>query len=270
MIQLPLYSVVIPTYGEKGAKLVENLLQTLSYSCRLPHEIIVVDDGSSEEVASRLDGLCRTHGAIHLHNAENKGFGAACDAGISVANGHIVILHNNDVIPINDALDHLADFTMFTGIGIVGCKLLYPDNRIQHAGVYYQPDARGGPGWFDHILRFQDRYLPDACRITNRLVTGALMAINGNLINGIGMLDTRLGMACEDIDLCLRAFEIGSAVAYNGRIEAYHLEGATRGNTPELKALHPEWTQAEERSFSQFFDKWQGLNFKQFSLGAKE
>jgi GT2 family glycosyltransferase len=273
--QIPVYSVIIPTYGEGGYMLLCNLLPVLRYSCRLTHEIVVVDDGSDEKVAEKLDGLCSINGATLIHSEKNGGFSVACNAGMSVSNGHVVILMNNDVIPIGDAIDSLADFIMFLGHGIAGCKLLYPDNRIQHAGVHYvdpdtipvkQGDKPPERGWFDHIGRFGDRWHPDVCRITTRLVTGALLAIHGNMISSVGMLDTRFGMACEDVDFCLRVFEAGSLAIYNGRIEAYHLEGATRGNTPESKLQHPEWTNAEDEGMKKLFDKWAGLDFRQFSI----
>lgn len=272
-MSLPVYSIVIPTYGQVGLELLRYLFPTLNYTCRLEHEVIIVDDGSPELVAQALEPMCQSNGAMMLHSKENAGFSMACNAGISAASGHVIILMNNDVIPIGDALDHMADFVKFSGVGVVGCKLLYPDNRIQHAGIYYvDPSAVQGVnpppphGWFDHVGRFMDRHSVEACRITPRLVTGALMAISGNLLNSIGLLDTRFGMACEDVDLCLRTFEVGSVVVYNGRIEAYHLEGTTRGNTLQAKAQHPEWTAAEERGMTALFEKWEGLDFKQFSI----
>lgn len=266
-MQLPAYSIVIPTYGQKGLDLLKRLLPLLAYSCRLSHEVIVVDDGSEENVAGELELVCRNYGAMMLHDAQNNGFAAACNAGITHANGFIVMLCNNDIIPIGNTFDALSEFTFFTGFGIVGCRLLYPDNRIQHAGVYYVPPPEGQKhGWFDHFYRFNDRHFIGASRIDRRLCTGALLAINGGIINAIGGLDERYGMAAEDIDYELRAMEAGASVVYNGYIEAYHVEGATRGNTVDGKAAHPEWTEKEEKGLDHLFDKWYGLDFTKFAV----
>jgi hypothetical protein len=56
---------------------------------------------------------------------------------------------------------------------------------------------------------------------------------------------------------------------YNGHIEAYHLEGQTRGRTPEEKAKHPEWTESERLGLDAFFDKWVGVNWRLFSMETR-
>ena len=268
-MNLPAYSIVIPTWGEKGLSLLKNLLPLLSYSCRLSHEVMVVDDGSPEKVVEELESICKINGASMLHNDENCGFASACNAGISHSNGNMIVLCNNDIIPIGNTFDALTEFAFFSGFGVAGCKLLYPDDRIQHAGVRYIPPPEGAPhGWFDHYYRFGDRHFIGATRIKDCLCTGALLAINGGTINAIGGLDERFGMAAEDIDYEMRCIEAGGRVVYNGYIEAYHLEGATRGNTLEGKEAHPEWTAREEKGLNHLFDKWAGIDWNQFS--AKE
>jgi GT2 family glycosyltransferase len=228
----------------------------------MPHETFVVDDGSEPEVQDELGKLCQQNGAIFVPKEKNEGFAKTCNQGIIRSNGETVILLNNDVIPIRDSLDCLAESCMAMGAGILGCKLLYGDGRIQHAGVYYTPSPDPTKhGWFDHINRFNERWDFNACRIANRLVTGAAMCINSALINGVGLLDERFGMAAEDIDMGLRCLEIGMPVYYNGYIEMFHLEGQTRGNTAEEKSKHPEWLEAEEKGLDAFFSKWEGIDF---------
>jgi GT2 family glycosyltransferase len=261
------YSVIVPTYGEKGVLLLKKLLPLLAYSCRLPHEVIVVDDGSSDEVVSELDKICLMNNALMLHGATNEGFAKACNAGILQANGNSIILCNNDILPIGDVFDNLSDIIKLYGVGLAGCKLLYPNDTVQHAGVrWVNPSKVGseGPGWFDHLRRFQPRGDLIACRTEFRLCSGALLAINGESVKAIGLLDERFGMACEDIDYNLRVIEVGFNVLYCGCLEAYHLEGATRGNTQESKATHPEWTQREKKGLDELFEKWAGINFSMF------
>lgn len=265
-MQLPAYSIVIPTVGLKGVNLLKRLLPVINYSCRLAHEVVVVDDGSEENVAAELEKVCAINGASMLHDSANRGFSAACNAGINFSNGRVVILCNNDILPIGNTFDALAEYCFFTGAGVVGCKLLYPDDRIQHAGVYYVPPPKGNTnGWFDHLYRFQDRHFIGAERLASMLVTGALIAVNGIMISTIGGMDERFAVAYEDIDYGLRVIEAGAATVYNGYIEAYHLEGYTRGTTPESKAEHPKWAKGETDGSAKFFDKWCGLAFEQFS-----
>lgn len=266
-MQPPLYSIIIPTYGSKGVDLTTNLLQQLKFTCRFHHEVIVVDDGSEDDDVQKLKFACQDSAAMLYHNKNNSGFAKTCNVGISNSNGLIVILCNNDVLPIGNTFDALADSMRFFGVGIMGCKLLYGNNTIQHAGVFHVPNPDNSKhGWFDHMYRNESRYHPGATTIDGRLCTGALLGIHTSLINCVGMLDERFGMACEDIDLNLRAIESSFSVVYNGYIEAYHLEGATRGNTPEEKEKHPKWTNAENEGMEKFFDKWNGISWTNFEI----
>ena len=276
-MQLPEYSIVIPTFGEKGLSLLKSLLPVLAYSCRLNHETIVVDDGSEAKVVEELDKLCLMNSALLLHDDSNNGFAKACNAGIMHSNGESVILTNNDIVPIGNAFDELSDTVKLHGIGMASCKLLYPNNTIQHAGVRWVNPAHiqvpegekpiKGHGWFDHINRFAPRHDITACRMEFRLCSGALLVVNSELFKAVGLLDERFGMACEDIDLNLRCLEAGLMALYNGHIEAYHLEGATRGNTAESKAMHPEWNERDKRGLDFLFDKWDGVRWEMFEAG---
>jgi GT2 family glycosyltransferase len=274
LAQAPLYSIVIPSYGKKGLVLLKNLLPILDYSCNLPHEIFVVDDGSDEVVLDELKKLCPMYGTRLFHNETNCGFAKSVNRGIENSNGHVVILCNNDIIPIGNTFDCLGDMVRFSGIGIMGCKLLYEDYRIQHAGVFYAPPPQDlsnvhdmhKNGWFDHLYRFEPRQHPGASTMDQRLICGALMAIHTSTINTIGMLDENFGMAAEDIDFCLRALEAVLGITYNGFVEAFHLEGRTRGNTKEEKDKHPEWNEKEASGLKYLFEKWNGIKWENFSV----
>lgn len=261
----PTWSAIIPTYGEVGVALTTAALKSLQQSSE-PREIIVVDDGSGPAVQEALEEVCQEYDAVLLALSSNGGFARAVNAGIQQSNGHVIILHNNDVEQIGRTVDNLANTALWTGAGTIGCKLLYSDRRIQHAGVYYQPAEPFG--WFDHIARFQDRHATIACRIRLSLCTGALLAISRGAIDAIGFLDERYGMAFEDIDFQFRLIETGVPTFYCGCFEAYHKEGQTRGASPEDKAKHPEWTEAETRAREEFFSRWDGIDFNQFRLGA--
>lgn len=253
------YSVIIPTYGAAGAELTRDCLTSLQSSCVFPHEIIVVDDGSPDEVVAALDEVCELHGATLLHSNENLGFAAACNSGIERMSSDVAILFNNDARPIGPSCDYLAEAIVAVGAGVMGCKLLYPNYTIQHAGIFYTG------GFFDHIARHNTRYDPRAIVMRPRLVTGAVMAIQASVFQSIGLFDERFKCALEDVDFCLRAIEGRMPVLYNGMIEAFHFEGATRGATPREKAAHQAWTLREELGMQAFMDKWQGFDLTQFS-----
>ena len=94
-------------------------------------------------------------------------------------------------------------------VGIVGPKLLYPDRRIQSAGSYRN---LGAPEWFDHRYRFKAATHPQANVVAPVLgVTGACMYVKREVLDALGASTRRYGMAFEDVDYCLRAWEAGLA-----------------------------------------------------------
>jgi len=263
MARMPLWTAVIPTYGEVGVGLTKNCLESLRHSTER-REIIVVDDGSGGEVQGKLAALCQQHSAKLVACSDNVGFARACNEGIKVSNGHVVVLVNNDTLQINKTLDDLANFALFSGAATVGCKLLYEDFSVQHAGVCYIP---GKPhGHWDHIGRFASRWEPSVCRIRKGLCTGAMLAINRNTLDTVGLLDERYGMAVEDIDYQIRCIETGLRPFYCGIIEAFHYEGKTRGNTISQKRKYKKWLKAEQDGMELFFDRWKGADFMQFTM----
>ena len=184
----------------------------------------------------------------------------------------MTVLMNNDCRIIGPTLLIMLDKMLNYGYGIIGPKLIYADERIQHGGVFFQPlspeeqQRQGIPGYFDHWHRFHPRYFPSA--VAERpgcLVTGGFMGIHRGVFMSIGLLDERFGMAAEDIDFQLMAIAAGFTIGYIGYAEAWHLEGQTRGATLEDKAQHPEWTEREKRGLQFLFDKWLGIDWGQFT-----
>lgn len=253
-----MYSIIIPTYGEKGVSLTRDCLDSLK-CLQYEHEIIVVDDGSETEVVDRLVEVCDIQGVALFHNEENEGFARTCNAGMAESNGDVVILLNNDIKLLGPSLDMLANAVVASASGIMGIRLLYPNYTIQHAGVWFDPNR----SCFDHYFRHGPRYTPGATILKPRLVTGACMAIHRHVIDAIGFLDENFGMAVEDIDYQLTTKEAGFTVIYNGYLEALHLEGATRGNTPDT--ISPEHLYREQMGLQYLFEKWHGLDFLQFT-----
>lgn len=257
-----MYSVIVPTYGSKGVELTQECLESMKI-LQHKHEIIVVDDGSSKDALEELTRVCDIHGADLYHNEENQGFAKTCNVGMLKSNGMVIILLNNDVRMMGPSLDFLADAIQISNAGVMGIRLLYPNYTIQHAGQFFVPQGN----YFDHYCRHEPRYTPQALVFRPRLVSGACYAIHRRVIEAIGFFDENFAMAVEDVDYSLSALELGTPVIYNGHIEALHLEGATRGNTPEAKSSGH--TMQEQMGLQYLFEKWQGLDFGRFTREAQ-
>ena len=218
-------SVVIPTYGppDDVIKAVESIRRTTRKD---KVHIVVADDASAPEHVGRLK---RIEGVRLVLGETNVGFAANANRGIAAADpDHDVVLLNSDVVAQRDWLACLQ-YAAYAAddIGIVGPKLLYPDGRIQHAGVHRN---LGAPEWFDHRFRFKPAGHGPANVTTAALaVTGACMYVKRELIDRIGALDERYPMAYEDVDWCLRAWQAGYRVLYFPPATLYHRESVTRG-----------------------------------------
>ena len=135
----------------------------------------------------------------------NTGFSKANNQGIRHAldNGakHILLLNNDVEIPTAGWLEQLSTvLESDTKIGIVGCKLLYPNGTIQHAGgiidlrvPYHRGEGEKDTGQYDRV-EFVD------------YVTGAALMIKSEVVQKIGLLDEGFSpLYFEDTDWCVRA-----------------------------------------------------------------
>ena len=140
-----------------------------------------------------------------------------------------MILLNNDVLPLPGWLAALERYAEeHPRAGIVGALLLWPDRSVQHAGVVV-----GSDGFLRHLYAGLPGDHP-APRRSRRLqaVTGAVMLVRRSVWDELGGLDEEFRNSFEDIDLCLRAGQLGYEVHFCGEAVLMHLESATRGWMP--------------------------------------
>jgi GT2 family glycosyltransferase len=185
----------------------------------------------------------------------NGGFALANNLGASVARGRMLLLMNSDVLP--DRPGWLPSMVGFYDtnptIGALGPKLLYEDESIQHAGLYFDRPP-GAHVWSnEHYFKGLHRDFP-AANIARAVpaVTGACMMIGTHLYYELGGLSGEyIRGDYEDSDLCLRLRDMGREAWYLPDVELYHLEGQSyptkeRRLTSEYnKWLHTHmWRQA--------------------------
>jgi GT2 family glycosyltransferase len=197
-------AVIIPTYNR--LELTQNCLASI-----LRHdpvdEIIIVDNGST-------DG---TERLATIANATNMGFAAACNQGAQHATADRLIFLNNDTIVHpnwTSHTNHLDDPT----VGIVGPKLIYPDCRIQSAGVAVDFNRPPGLEAWNLTIDWTDQPIDvDA-------ITGACLSIRRNTFHTLGGFDEGYWNGYEDVDLCLAAVDAGLRNVYDPHATVTHLE----------------------------------------------
>jgi GT2 family glycosyltransferase/SAM-dependent methyltransferase len=186
-------------------------------------EIIVVDDGS-RDLTPRMLASYGDRIQVVTHQA-NAGFATTCNDGAMVASGEYLVLLNNDTIPQRGWLDALIAYAKaHPKAGIVGSKLLFPNDTIQHAGVAFA--ANGFPLHLYYGFPADHPAVNKARR--HKAVTGACLLIKRALFEHLGGLDPMFHNVYEDVDLCLRAGECGYEVHYCPASVLYHLQSVTR------------------------------------------
>jgi GT2 family glycosyltransferase len=212
-----LLSVVTPLYNclALTQAMVASLRSTIPP--RVRHEIILVDDGSTDGTREWLSGLAEPFRVVL--NEHNLGFGAATNRGASIARGRILALLNNDLVlkpgwlgPMLFALRALA-----WRAGVVGnVQLNAATGEVDHSGIILDDKCKPA---HDHRLPGPASLLLRPFRPVFAL-TGACMLVRASTWRRLGGFDEDYFNGCEDIDLCLRARESGlvNVIALRSRV----------------------------------------------------
>ena len=136
----PLVSIIIPVYNHFDETL--NCLKSIQATHReIPFEIIIIDDGSTDETYEVLSNCKRVR---YIRNEQNLGFLKSCNKAVEFTSGQYLVFLNNDTLVQPGWLDTMMDtFKNYPGTGLVGSKLIYPDGRLQEAGGLMWQDANG-------------------------------------------------------------------------------------------------------------------------------
>ena len=133
---VPLVSIIVPTRDR--ADLLRACADGVLNGTGYPHlELLIVDNGTEEpEALALLDALAADARVNVLRRPGAFNWSALNNAGAAQAAGDVLVLLNNDIAVLQpDWLTVLVSHAVQPGIGAVGAKLLYPDGRVQHAGL---------------------------------------------------------------------------------------------------------------------------------------
>ena len=236
----PTVSVIIPVFNKWEYTL--QCLQRLGENTTdVDHEVIVVDNGSSDGTAA---GMAAWPNVRYQRNAENLGFAKAVNQGARLARGRYLMFLNNDTEPQSGWLSAMVEVAEGNPrVAIVGCKLLFPDGTIQHGGVvfaYASPEPLT-PFHFDY------RKPADARNRTLdlRAVTAACMLIRPEVFSSVGGLDEAFVNGYEDVDLCLKVWSAGGKIIYTPDAVVTHHESVSDGRfryqTENVDRLNDLW-----------------------------
>ena len=249
----PLVSILIPNkdHTDDLDRCIRSIEEKSTYH---NYEYIIIENNSDqEETFAYYKKLEEENPKAHVVYWDGEfNYSAINNYGASFANGEYLLLLNNDVEVINaDWLEEMLGYCMRDDVGIVGARLYYPDDTIQHAGVVigfggiaghaFVQQKRGTTGYCHRIICAQDY----------SAVTAACMMVKKSVFDEVGGLTEELKVAFNDIDFCMKVRQAGKLVVYNPYAELYHYESKSRGleDTPEKVARF----NSEIKKFS---DRW--------------
>ncbi len=227
-------SVVTVTYNS-GAH-IWRCLSALWPQLQATDEVFLVDNASTDDSLAGIEAAFP--GLRVIRNADNRGYAAANNQALRLAQGDYLLLLNPDVVLAPSALATATTYLDdHPDVGILGPKILLPSGRLDPparrtfktpATYFYKLT---GLSWlFPNHRRFGRyylSYLDDDMLTEVDAVVGAFLLIRRATIARIGLLDERFFMYCEDEDWCWRAKQDGWRVVYHPAVIAHHDKGSS-------------------------------------------
>lgn len=225
-----LVSILIPNRDQKETleKCLNSIWEKSTYK---NYEILIVENNSSSpEIFNYYREIEKRPGVRILTWKEGFNYSAINNFGEKSAAGDYLLFLNNDVEVINPRwIEELLGNCQRKEVGIVGAKLYYPDDTIQHAGTVIGIGGIAGHA-FLNMPRSRTGYLHKASlQMDLSAVTAACMMMKRQVFKQLGGFEERLSVAFNDVDLCLRTVQAGYLVVYNPEVELYHYESKSRG-----------------------------------------
>jgi GT2 family glycosyltransferase len=225
-------SIIIPTRDH--ADLLKECLQGLEKSTDYPAvNVVLVDNGSTQnEACALLSSLEGNPRYIILRRPGPFNYSQLCNDGASQTKSPILLFLNNDIQLFDpDWLKAMVAWAVRPEIGIVGAKLLFPDRKIQHAGVVLGMGGLAGhPYW--KCGNDEAGYLNQLQKVREiSAVTTACGAVERYKFEAIGGFDCEnLAVDLNDVDLCLRLAERGLSNILTPEATMIHVQSASRGD----------------------------------------
>ncbi|HXQ49880.1 MAG TPA: glycosyltransferase family 9 protein, partial [Stellaceae bacterium] len=226
-----LVSIIIPTCAARG--LIKTCLETLrKMTAYRNFEIICIENIPDDQrrwkrwVRAHADKVLETHEPFNWSRFNNL---AAAEA-----KGEFLLFLNDDIeIIAPDWLDALLEHAQRSEVGAVGPQLLYPDRRVQHAGMFL-----AGMGQARHAFRYAREDEPGyfGLALTQRnaiAVTGACLLTRRATFDALGRFDEAHNVINNDLDYCLRAWRRGLVNVYTPHSRLIHHEQISRGHIAE-------------------------------------
>jgi GT2 family glycosyltransferase len=232
--------------------------------CRLPIQVLVSDNGSSDGSTEALEARFRgDHRLTVIRNGANLGFAAGNNRVLDLATAPYLLFLNPDCIATPAAIERMLGFMDATPrAGMAGCIIRDPDGSEQVASRRAIPDPWIGMVRFLHLDRLWPR-LASAHRLDLRddplpteparvqAISGSFMLVRRQALAEVGPLDEGYFLHCEDLDWFVRFDQAGWGIYLVPDVSVVHHKGACSTSSPTRVQWH------KHRGMQRFFDKFQ-------------
>ena len=247
-------SIVIVSYNAR-VELTACVASLLAAPPVIPHEIVVVDNASSDGSVAALRErwpLLR----VQVRQT-NGGFAAANNDGIRTTSGDLILLLNSDTIVPPGAIDTLvARLAADATAAVAGPRLIDGDGAAELSfGPMISPL---GELRQKTVMALYARRVEAAVRYVERLtsaeryvdwVSGAALLVRRQDAEAVGLLDERFFLYTEDVDFCASIRARGRRILFTPAARIVHLRGRSRASAPDAMNL------AYRRSQLAFYEK---------------
>lgn len=234
----PLVSIVIVNWNT--CDMTRDCLDSVyKQTKKIPFEVIVVDNGSSDNSVEMIKKQFPQ--AKLIVNENNLGFAAANNQGFEIAQGKYVLMLNSDTIILDNAIEKVAEYAKQNQeIQVIGCKLRFLDMSFQNSCFRF-------PGIISVLLSatYLAQLFPNSVffnmeRYGNRewdtekdvdCVMGSFLFIRREVLCKVGYLDTDYFMFAEESDLCYKIKKAGGIIRYYPNAEIIHIWAGSQKET---------------------------------------
>lgn len=232
----PSVTVIVPTRDNAAflRRCITSIRGRTSYD---NYMVMVVDNGSRDPDTLEYLDMLRKDACVRVVERDVPfNFSALNNYAVDLAESDYVLLLNDDTEVISrDWIQAMLEHAQRPEVGVVGARLLYPDRRVQHAGVFIRshgrPDHAFKRTWDDDGGYFGQSLLIRDCSA----VTAACLLVSRGLFKELGGFDeARFGVAYNDVDFCLRVRATGRLIVYTPYAKLIHHESVSRGQDDEL------------------------------------
>jgi GT2 family glycosyltransferase/glycosyltransferase involved in cell wall biosynthesis len=250
----PSVTVLIPTRNH--VEILRACIDSLARTTYANYEVVIIDNGSDDPETLRY--LAESpHRVLRIPDQDGKfSFADINNRAVALTSSDYVLFLNDDTEVVSpEWLSQMVGYLGIAGVGAVGARLLYPDGRVQHAGVIHWS---GGTGpW--HAFRFappwDSGFMGWSLVARNcSAVTAACMLTRRDLFSKLGGFDAKaFPVAYNDVDYCYRLLEAGRRVVYCPSAELIHHESLSRGpdgDPGELARCLIKYSAFEDRCYS--------------------